>query len=336
MPVPSRWQLVLAAATTAIGAVSIAIWLRRRRRNLLPGGRTVIGRYKSRVESADRPWYKEIVVTEERVDSVTVIRSLHLGSEDTVPESRVTMRNGEAIVDLRHKQHLQYTLLAFAWLGRGFEANDEGEPARAALIGVAGGSLLHFWRERVPGGSELLVDAVELDGAVLDAARDHLGLSACETPPNGKCTFHVGDGAAFLREAEDEAYDLLVVDLDMGALVSKAEHKKKHDPARDMYRVLSSRGVLVVNEFSEEPVAERLESSLRLVRQLRRFFPEVHQIRTTTHHNVMVVAAVDRKGGTDAAGLALKASRIQFGDVDLGNLMATLPANRHQVYAHDK
>ena len=253
-------------------------------------------------ESADRPWYKEIVVTEERVDSVTAIRSLHLGSEDTVPESRVTMRNGEAIVDLRHKQHLQYTLLAFAWLGRGFEANDEGEPARAALIGVAGGSLLHFWRERVPGGSELLVDAVELDGAVLDAARDHLGLSACETPPNGKCTFHVGDGAAFLREAEDEAYDLLVVDLDMGALVSKTDHRKKHDPARDMYRVLSSRGVLVVNEFSEEPVAERLESSLRLVRQLRRFFPEVHQIRTTTHHNVMVVAAVDRKGGTRRGG----------------------------------
>ena len=52
------------------------------------------------------------------------------------------------------------------------------EGSRAALVGVAGGSLLHFWRECVPGGSTLEVDAVEIDGAVLEAARAHLGMYA--------------------------------------------------------------------------------------------------------------------------------------------------------------
>ena len=100
-----------------------------------------------------------------------------------------------------------------------------------------------------------------------------------------------------------------------------------------MYRVLTSHGVLVVNEYSEEPPSVRLESSLRLVRELRRFFPEVHQVRTTTHHNVMVLAPVTPVKGDLAERAARASEALTLGGIDLGKLMAGMPENRYQVYS---
>lgn len=294
------------------------------------------------------------------------VRGLHLGSASNPPESLVRLERDAVsgawlpVAGSILKPHIQFTLLAFAWLERGFEAE-----SRALLVGVAGGSLLHFWRECVPGGLALPVDAVEYDGAVLEAARAHLGLSACE-PPHGRCSLHVKDGAAFLQRAEDEAYDLVVIDLDMGALIdaskpsqpsnggakpdggapSDAARRRKRaapaDPTRDMYRVLSSRGVLVINEYSEEAPSVRLESSLRLVRLLRRFFPEVHQIRTNTDHNIMLIAPVEVSSvGSTILDLAQRAQRACLGRDPARAALAALveqasymPPNRYQVYSN--
>ena len=194
----------------------------------------------------------------------------------------------------------------------------------------------------------------QLDGAVVRAAREHLGLAMCE-PPYGLASVRVQDGACFLRDAEDESYDLLVVDLDMGTLVeaaaaaeATAEAKAPRqagrrlrppadDPTRDMYRVLTSRGVLVINEYSEEPPSERLKGAVKLVRLLRRYFDEVHQIRTTTEHNTMFIAPVERGAGCDTTQLIERAKRasasLGLGGIDIGDLLAQLPPNRHQVYA---
>ena len=106
-------------------------------------------------------------MTEQRHGSFGVQRSLHLGSHKNVPESivRLELVNGEwrPVASALLKPHLQHSLLAFAFLpAEGFPAN-----SRAALVGCAAGSLLHFWRECVPGGTSLRVDAVEIDGAVL-------------------------------------------------------------------------------------------------------------------------------------------------------------------------
>ena len=346
-----RWVVETIAAVAAV--VVVVEWRRRRARSV---PRT-LAIYESNV--TDRPWYKEITVCELTKGLHEVTRQLHLGNGGTIPESIVAMkRDGFGcewlpIAARLMKPHLHYSLLAFAWLHKGFEppADEPGGCARAALIGVAGGSLLHFWTECVPGGREsLAVDAVELDGAVLRAARDHLGLRRLDD----RVTFHETDGAAFLRDAEDEVYDLLVVDLDIGALVPadtahagappsapqgrKAALPSRDDPTRDMYRVLSSRGVLVINEYSEEAPSKRLESTLRLVRLLRRFFPEVHQLRTTTHHNTMLIAAVspDARACRSTEELVSRAARcsaeLGLGGIDLGALVEGLPPNRHQVY----
>ena len=363
MPPSTSGSLV---AATLVAGVLVTLLLARRRR------RRVLAEYRSQVEG--RPWYKTVAVTDQTAlhgggADGEVVRGLHLGAPDTIPESLVRLRwsgtEFEPVAEALLKPHIQYSLLAFAWLDEGFRGLPEG---RAALVGVAGGSLLHFWRECVPGGASLDVDAVELDGAVLAAARAHLGLRSCE-PPRGRVALHVKDGRDFLRDAEDESYDLLVIDLDMGALVDQptdgaaaeaaaaggasdrgtdddAAARRRRltaprapDPTRDMYRVLSSRGVLVVNEYSEEGPARRLESSLRLVRLLRRFFPQVHQIRTTTHHNTMLLAPAAKAMACDAAQLAERASRaaraLGLGGIDAGELLRRLPPNRHQVYAHD-
>ena len=304
---------------------------------------------------------------------------------------------------------MQHSLLAFCFLPA------EGVPPnrRFGLVGCAAGAMLHFWRECVPGGDTLRIDGIEIDQAVLDAARTHFGLELLEpasekaaaaaagAPPASNVpattaaaddddddelpagppgvTFHAADGADYLRDAEDEAYTLLMIDLDMGNLVApptqapaaeassravganamtdsgagtaatrrtnKVRKPPPPDPTRDMYRVLREDGVLVINEYSEEGPAKRLEDTLRLVRLLRRFFPEVHVLRTNTSRNTMLIAPVTasnpRPGAAvptpDISGLAERASRccahLGRGGIDLEALVRSVPPNRYQVYS---
>ena len=110
-----------------------------------------------------------------------------------------------------------------------------------------------------------------------------------------------------------------------------------------MYRVLDEGGVLVINEYSEAPPSERLKSSLKLVRLLRRFFPEVHVLRTTAH-NVMYVATVERvprkldapAGATPFQRLCAAADAIRFVgglELDLGRRLRQVPENRYTRYS---
>ena len=89
------------------------------------------------------------------------------------------------------------------------------------------------------------------------------------------------------------------------------------------------------------------------MRQLRRFFPEVHVLRTNTNHNTMIIAPVTptkparvfKKGAAaisataphDISALAERASRcgahLGKGGIDLPGLVRGLPANRYQVYS---
>ena len=373
-----------------IGIVSITLLLTRRRwqQAAARAASAVLATYDARPvgSGGSKPWYQHIVVTHRGVSRSEAVRALHLGSATNPPESIVHLELDAdtlawvPVAGALEKPHLRFTLLAFAWLDGGFAPD-----GRACLVGVAGGSLLHFWRACVPGGTTLVVDAVEFDGAVLDAAREHLGLTACE-PPHGRCTLHTADGARFLQHAEDESYDLLVIDLDLGALIDSAQPPETEtepateiamelealasasatqpaaplasrrrprlvacDPTRDMYRVLTSRGVLVINEYSEDPPSRRLETSVRLVRMLRRYFPQVHQLRTNTENNMMLIAPVEpRAVGSTAAEIAERARRSLLGvgggvlasdaraAASLAMLLeqaAALPPNRYQVYS---
>ena len=132
---------------------------------------------------------------------------------------------------------------------------------------------------------------------------------------------------------------VLMVDLDMGSLLSREGAR----PARPLYRVMSERGVCVVNEYSEDAVHERLGSVLRNVRALREYFAEVHVLRTTAH-NVMYVATVERvprkldapAGATSFQRLCAAADAIRFVgglELDLGRRLRQVPENRYTRYS---
>ena len=62
-------------------------------------------------------------------------------------------------------------------------------------------------------------------------------------------------------------------------------------------------------------------------------------LRTTTEHNTLFIAPVERIPGLDTKdALASKASQcsaaLGLGGIDLGALVDALPSNRHQVYFH--
>ena len=139
--------------------ICVVVYIARRRRRVA----RVLAAYDSEVTT--RPWYNKVYVTDcsaEHGSMALAIRGLHLGDAANPPESIVALKRGDSPTSLVPdasvilKPHIRYSLLAFAWLDQGFPSN-----GRAALVGVAGGSLLHFWQQCVPGGADLQIDAVE-------------------------------------------------------------------------------------------------------------------------------------------------------------------------------
>lgn len=303
---------VVAAGAAAVVATGVLLYLLRWRR---PDGPKVVARYACEVQG--RPWYQHVVVTELAADAHTVTRGLHLGSAANPPESVVRlewMGKGEPLRPVAaalEKAYAPMALLPFAFTPCGGFSPD----SRACLVGVAGGSLLHAWLSCVSGGGSLRVDAVELDGAVLRAAREHLGLSCCER--TGRVALHQADGKAFLAAAEDEIYDVLMIDLDMGSLFRPGDGARAaREACRDAYRVLAARGLLVVNEYSESAAHERMESMVRNVRALRQHFAHVGVLRATPH-NLLFIATVERAvlpgDGEPFDKLCAAADRLAFG-----------------------
>ena len=60
-----------------------------------------------------------------------------------------------------------------------------------------------------------------------------------------------------------------------------------------MYRALTQWGLLVLNEYSEATPKERLRRMMHCVRELRRFFAEVHVVRPTVQ-NTLFFALVEK------------------------------------------
>ena len=291
----------------------------------------VLGRRATEV--VGRQWYREAVVSDcsaaYGLDGVRdAVRGLHLGAATNPPESLVRLRRPTPqaawapVGGCLLKRSLRFTLLAFCWLEDG--AGNAGFAPRSAalLLGLGGGALLHFWRT-LRNGATMRCDACELDGAVVALAREFLCLGACEAFGGG-ANIATADGADVLASADDDAYALLVCDLDMGTLLSDAT------AARHMRRVLRPDGVLVVNDYSEEAPSDRLLATVRAARLLRaEGFEEVHVIRTTAVNSMLLAPATAR--GWGRAELAAAAERLDLG-VGVAALLREVPERRHSVF----
>ena len=150
------------------------------------------------------------------------------------------------------------------------------QPARIAMVGLGGGSLVKFCHRHLP-ASHLQV--IEISPEVI-ALRDEF-----EVPPDDeRLSVTLGDGAAWLRDAS-QACDVLLVDgYDYDGLPSALATQRFYDDCR---AALRPGGLLLCNLFREHPQHE-----VHLDR-LRRSFGEA-----------AVLEAVDGDGGANSLVMA--------------------------------
>lgn len=87
-------------------------------------------------------------------------------------------------------------------------------PQRVLLIGLGGGSLAKFLLHYYP---DCRVDVVEMRPQVVAVAHSHFKL-----PEEPRLTVHIGDGGSFVRNAEGEIYDLLLIDAFLGDGIARS------------------------------------------------------------------------------------------------------------------
>lgn len=101
------------------------------------------------------------------------------------------------------------------------------------------------------------VTMVEIDGEVIKACKEHLpSIAASFDDP--KLNLIVGDGIAFVKEAADQAYDIVVID--GSDPVGPAEGLFSVEFYRNCYRILKDGGILVAQgespKFNEQAFTE--------------------------------------------------------------------------------
>lgn len=169
------------------------------------------------------------------------LRSLQFGSG--ARQSVIFRHNPDALA--LSYTHCMMTALAFA----------PGDPARALLLGVGGGSLVRFLVRQVPQGR---VDAVEKRAKVLEVAQAYFGI-----PDDPRLQMHVDDGLRFLERGEPGIWDLMLVDLhDSDGMAPVVRHPAFFAACR---RGMAETGVLAINlwygyrEDEENQVRANLE-----------------------------------------------------------------------------
>ena len=137
--------------------------------------------------------YNHIIVTQEGT-----LRVMHF--------QRRRMLYRETALDMSDRTRLvnEYTRLMMAGL------LVVPEPRRILMIGLGGGVVTQSLARHYP---EATIDNVELDAAVVDAARRYFGFRT-----SGRMRSHVADGRIFIRRSRDR-YDMIILDAYRGGYI---------------------------------------------------------------------------------------------------------------------
>lgn len=196
----------------------------------------------------------------------------------------VVVRRTSAGLELRvggsHASHLRPGGLSAGpvWdaLGAALLALPAGRRRRLGILGLGGGTVAGLYRALAP---EARIVGVELDAAVVRAARRHFGLDSLDLE------IVVCDSISFLRR-ERRSFDVLVEDCFVGP--TRTIHKPDGFPdplLRLAARRLSPGGLLVANTI-HEPAEYR--------RALRGLFPELLEISIDGFWNRILIASRQR------------------------------------------
>ncbi len=128
-------------------------------------------------------------------------------------------------------------------------------PTRILLLGIGGGSLIHYLRYHMPRAE---IDALDIDSELVEKM---LELSVLPPPGNGLCYIY-DDAAAYLRRCS-RRYDLVLVDIFSGAQSPRWLQQKETCEA--LYRLLGENGALAYNLLIDsETDFNRFYRNLRL------------------------------------------------------------------------
>lgn len=178
------------------------------------------------------------------------------------------------------------------------------DPQRALMIGLGGGTYTELLHRHFPG---LLIDAVEIDPVVVEAAKTFFGVREDE-----RYRVHVADGAAFLRET-DRIYDLVFIDAYSGEGIPRALATRSFF---DLLKARTSADAVVVLNLYKQRGRER-----SLIRIFRNRFPYTACARTPDRLNLV---AFGRKSGMpEKAGVIAAARRFSASaglSFDLGKI----------------
>ena len=129
--------------------------------------------------------YNNIIVTEDS-DGFRVLRFERGGARQSISKPG-------------QPEYLGFAYTKVAFVGLSLVDN----PRRMLVVGVGGGTMPMFLRKFYP---DATIDAVDIDGDVIQVARDYFGFREDE-----KLKAHVGDGRAFIENTR-EHYDVIFLD----------------------------------------------------------------------------------------------------------------------------
>lgn len=187
----------------------------------------------------------------------------------------------ESAVDLEHPERLQVPYTRSMFASHLFVA----EPKRVLIVGLGGGGMVHFLKHHQP---ELVIDAVEIDPAVVKVAEDFFNIKT-----EGKVTIHAADGLKYLADTEHR-YDVIYMD----AFLKPSEltdstgaplKLKTVDFYMSVQKKLTDAGVVVFNLNTHNQTRQDLAT-------LRNAFGRIYTFRVPKALNLVVVATSNAKG----------------------------------------
>ncbi|BBO31404.1 spermidine synthase [Lacipirellula parvula] len=185
----------------------------------------------------------------------------------------------ETQMDIRRPADLKFEYLRFLFASYLFQP----EPKQVLIVGLGGGSMVHYLQQTDPG---VKIDAVEIDPLVVKLAADMFG-----TKPTENVKIFTADGLKFIAAAKEQAYDVIYMD---AFLKPSAETDGTGAPlalrTQQFYKQLQTKlkpgGVVAFNLNPHE----ELEADIR---ELNAAFSQVYIFQMSQFNGVVAVATTD-------------------------------------------
>ena len=187
----------------------------------------------------------------------------------------------ETQMDLRRPAELKFEYLRYLFASYLFQP----EPKRVLIVGLGGGSMVHYLQQTDPG---VKIDAVEIDPLVVKLASDMFG-----TKPSENVNIVAADGLKFIADAEDQTYDVIYMDAFLKPSAATDETGapralRTQQFYQQLQQKLKPGGVVA---FNLNPHAE-LDADIR---ELTEAFPQLYVFPMSQFNGVVAIGTLDKE-----------------------------------------